>query len=104
MEKESTGDVLAMIDEMNEQEIEIEDVDLEKIDKYLEDQEKLADERYKNFDEEQLRQAKDDLPEEWETDTRNVEVYLTDETIPVGWKCNEDQMVDEQAEETIPKG
>ena len=88
MEKESTGDVLAMIDEMNEQEIEIEDVDLEKIDKYLEDQEKLADERYKNFDEEQLRQAKDDLPEEWETDTSNVEVDLTDETIPVGWKCN----------------
>jgi hypothetical protein len=31
-EKESTGDVLAMIDEINEQEIELEDVDLEKVD------------------------------------------------------------------------
>ena len=42
MEKESTGDVLAMIDEINEEEIEIEDVDLEKVDKYLEDREKAA--------------------------------------------------------------
>ena len=103
MEKESTGDVLAMIDEINEEEIEIEDVDLEKVDKYLEDREKAADERYKNFDDEQLRQGKQDLPEGWKPETSKVEVGLTDENIPAGWKCNGNQM-DGQTEENIPEG
>ena len=51
-------DVLAMVDDMNEEPLEIEAEDLESIDKYLEDQEKAADERYERFEEDQLRQEK----------------------------------------------
>ena len=37
MEKESTGDMMALIDDINEQDIELEDIDLEGVDKEIED-------------------------------------------------------------------
>ena len=40
MEKESTGDVLALIDEINEENIPIEDIDLESIDRDMDEQER----------------------------------------------------------------
>ena len=50
MEKESTGDVLALIDEINDENIQIEDIDLESFDREMEEQERRADERYNNFE------------------------------------------------------
>ena len=64
MEKESIGDMMALIDDINEQNIELEDIDLEGVDKDIEDQEKAADERYNNFEAEQLRLD----PDGWKED------------------------------------
>ena len=43
--------MMALIEDINEQNIELEEIDLEKV----EDQEKAADEKYNNFEADQLR-------------------------------------------------
>ena len=58
MEKESTGDVLALVEEINEENIQLEEIDLASVDRELEEQEKAAEERYNNFD----------IPEGWKAD------------------------------------
>ena len=50
MEVQSTGDLVAKVNVINEMELGLEDVDLEQVDKAIEDQERAADERYNNFD------------------------------------------------------
>ena len=82
MEVESTGDMMALMNEINDENHEIEDIDLESIDKELEDQERLAEERYNNFD----------LPDGWkpETETSNLGDYKQSEsTLPEGWKAGD---------------
>ena len=40
---ESTGDMVSLINDINEQDIEIEDIDLERVYREIEDQERRAD-------------------------------------------------------------
>ena len=63
MEVESTGDMVSIVNDINEQNIELEDVDLEMVDRELENQEKAADDRYNNFDTEQLVQKETECPD-----------------------------------------
>jgi hypothetical protein len=72
MEVQSTGDLVAKVNLINEMEMKLEDVDLEQVDKEIEDQEKAADERYNNFD----------------SDMAFRKEGLDDDIIPAGWKVN----------------
>jgi hypothetical protein len=73
--------MMALIDDINEQNIELEDIDLERVDKEIEDQEKAADERYNNFEAEQLRLD----PDGWKEDILSGGCRLdTTLTVPVG--------------------
>ena len=65
MELESTGDMLAKINEINEKGVLIEDIDLESVDEELDEAERARKERYNNFD--------NNLPEGWKN-------------LPDGWK------------------
>ena len=58
MEMESTGDMVSIVNEINDQEHELEDIDLEMVDKEIADQEEAADDKYNNFDTENLMQQK----------------------------------------------
>ena len=86
MEKESTGDMMALIEDINEQNIELEEIDLEKV----EDQEKAADEKYNNFEAEQLRLGQSDLQEGWKTGTDLTEGWKTRSDLPDGLKLGEE--------------
>ena len=54
MEVTSTGDFISRVDTINKTDIPIEEIDLEEIDEHLEMQAKEAQERYDNFEKEQL--------------------------------------------------
>jgi hypothetical protein len=72
LELESTGDMLAKINEINEKGVLIEDIDLESVDEELDEAERARKERYNNFD--------NNLPEGWKN--------LPDgwKNLPEGWK------------------
>ena len=55
---ESTGDLVSMVNDINEKEIPIqEEVDLELVDEHLKEKDREIDERYDNFDQH--------MPEDW---------------------------------------
>ena len=72
MEVQSTGDLVAKVNLINEMEMQLEDVDLEQVDKEIEEQERAADETYNNFD----------------SDMTFRKEGLDDDTIQPGWKVN----------------
>ena len=75
---------MALIEDINEQNIELEEIDLEKV----EDQEKAADEKYNNFEADQLRLD----PDGWGKKIRSRGSRLdTTLTVPVGER--EDNML-----------
>ena len=78
MEVQSTGDLVSKVNQINDMELGLNDeVDLEHVDRELENQEKEAEERYNNFDDEQtFRKGEPDA------------------TIPNGWKTNPELMED----------
>ena len=78
LEKESSGDVMALIDEINEENIEIEEVDLESIDQAMEEQERRADEVYDNFDDQLVKE-----------NCENLDEQEVEEAVPEGWKLGE---------------
>jgi hypothetical protein len=90
MEMESTGDMVSLIEDINNQDIELEDIDLDKVDKEIEDQERAADEKYNNFDAEQLRLGESDLQEGWKVGTDLSEGWKTRIDLPEGWKTRSD--------------
>ena len=82
--------MMALIEDINEQNIELEYIDLERVDKEIEDQEKAADEKYNNFEAEQLRLGEGDLQEGWKTGTYLPEGRKTRSDLPEGWKLGEE--------------
>ena len=58
LEMESTGDLVSIVNDINEKEIPIqEEVDLELVDEHLKEKDREIDERYDNFDQH--------MPEDW---------------------------------------
>ena len=59
----SIGDMASLINDINDQGVEMEDIDLERVDSEIEEQERATDEIYNHFDAEQLNLGEIDLPE-----------------------------------------
>ena len=83
LEQESSSDMMALMNEINDENHEIEDIDLESVDEELEDQERRAEERYNNFD----------LPTGWKPQTENPHPEdwksQSDFPLPEGWKAGD---------------
>ena len=109
MEKESTGNMMALIDDINEQDIELEDIDLERVDKEIEDQEKAADEKSNNFEAEQLRLGGSDLYEGWKLeliflkDGKLELIFLKNGNLVKGWGKQWPCMIGQMTVRTIPR-
>ena len=86
MEIETTADMVSLIEDINEQNIELEDIDLDRVDTKIEDQERAADEKYNNFDAEQLRLGESDLQEGLKVGTDLPEGWKTRTDLPEGQK------------------
>ena len=71
MEVTSTGDFISRVDTINKTDIPIEEIDLEEIDEHLERQAKEAQERYDNFEKEQLGDKI--LPDGWKAADADLE-------------------------------
>ena len=99
MEVTSTGDFISRVDTINKTDIPIEEIDLEEIDEHLEKQANEAQERYDNFDSDQLDgwkegQDQENLPGGWKAE--EIGNTQNDEDVPKGWKdVNIEDMVGE---------